>query len=536
MSTEVLEMLRQGRKADIWKQYCGFLDLSLEAFMKVQERLLLEQLHLAASSELARIIAGGPLPSTVAEFRQKVPLTAYRDYEPYLTDKQEHLLPRKPYLWSHTSGRSGRFKMVPYSEETYRKAGEKNLAAVILSMARQHGDVRLEEGDVLLYNTPARPYASGIALVSLAELFSFHFVPPLDITESLSFQERMELSFQMALVTGIDIIGSITSVLVKIGERFSQGGSGAKPSRYLLHPKAMFRLMRGLIRSRMAGRPLLPKDLWSVKSAMTGGTDTSLYKKVVEEYWGISPHELYAATELGGTAAVQAWNHRGLYFFPDVAFYEFIPEREWMKNREDPSYTPTTVLLDEVETGQRYELVITSFDGGPFLRYRLNDLLLFESLRDEVAGIDLPGMICSGRADGLIDLAGFTGLMDEPMVWRAIHDAGIPYEDWTVRKEFDGDWAFLHLYIEFKEPMTPEEAEHRLNESFMKHNQFYADLVNMLEVHPLRVTILPTGTFRAYYLEQQAAGADLAHLKPPHMNPSDTIVNALLRLGRINSQ
>ncbi|NOZ73183.1 MAG: GH3 auxin-responsive promoter family protein [Chloroflexi bacterium] len=535
MPSEVVEMLRQGRKADIWKQYCGFLDLSLKAYMKVQESLLLEQLHLAASSELARIIAGGPLPTTVEEFREKVPLTTYQDYEPYLTDEQEHLLPRKAYLWSHTSGRSGRFKMVPYSEETYRKAGEKNMAAVILSMARRYGDIRLEEGDVLLYNTPARPYSSGIALISLAELFPFHFVPPLEKTESLTFQERMELSFQMALVTGIDIIGSITSVLVKIGERFSQGGGGAKPSRYLLHPKAMFRLTRALIRSRMAGRPLLPKDLWTVKSAMCGGTDTSLYKKTIEEYWGVTPYELYAATELGGTAAVQAWNRRGLYFFPDVAFYEFIPEREWMKNREDSSYNPSTVLLDEVETGQRYELVMTSFDGGPFLRYRLSDLILFESLRDEKAGINLPGMICSGRADGLIDLAGFTGLMDEPMVWHAIHDSGIPYEDWTVRKEDDGEESFLHLYIELKEDVSPDEAERQLNESFKQHNQFYADLINMLEVRPLRLTILPRGTFRAYYLEKQAAGADLAHLKPPHMNPSDEIVNTLLRLGQISA-
>lgn len=535
MPYDAVELLRQGRREELWKRYCGFLDLSLTEFMKVQERLLLEQLQLLNSSELGKRFLNGKAPTSVEEFRRAVPLTNYNDYEPFLSQEQEHILPRKPYLWSHTSGRSGRYKWVPYSEETYHKAGERIMAALLLAMAREHGDVRLEQGDVLLYNTPSRPYASGIALVSLADFFPLHFVPPLEETETMSFQARMEMSFQMALITGIDLIGSITSVLVKIGERFAQGGGGARPSRYLLHPKAMFRLLRALIRSRMAGRPMLPKDLWSVKGVLCGGTDTALYKKTVAEYWGITPFEIYAATEPGGTAAVQAWNKQGLYFFPDVVFLEFIPEKEWIAQREEPSYQPQTVLLSEVQTGQRYELVITSFDGGPFLRYRMGDLIRFVALRDEAVSIDLPSMECAGRSDGLIDLAGFTGLMDEPLVWRAIHNTGIPYEDWTARKETADDGSRLHIYLEAKQDVTPEEIWQRINSNLRELNRFYADLEDTLEVHPLKVTLLPRGVFRAYYLERQAAGADLSHLKPPHMNASDAIIGDLLRLSKNTS-
>jgi len=532
MSTEVRELLRQGRKGDIWKRYCGFLDLSLEAFMKIQERLLLEQLHLAGRSELGKKMLGGTTPTSVEAFRSTVPLTGYPDYEPYLTDKVEDVLARKPYLWSHTSGRSGRYKMVPYSKETYTKAGEKNLAAVILSMAHERGEVCLEEKDVLLYNTPTPPYASGIALESLAEIFPFQFVPPMDDeTAALSFQKRMEISFQMAMITGIDVIGSITAVLVKIGDRFAQGGGGASPSRYLLHPKAFGRLTRALLRSRLAGRPMLPKDLWSVKSAMCGGTDTALYKEKIAEYWGVIPYEVYASTETGGTAAVQAWDQKGLYFFPDIVFLEFIPEQEWMKSRQDDSYQPQTVLLDEVQIDQRYELVITSFDGGPFLRYRMNDLIRFVAHKDEEANIDLPSMVFAGRSQGLIDLAGFTGIMDEPMIWQAIHDTGIAYEDWIARKEISQDGAFLHLYLELKEDTPLDEVQQRINDGLRTLNPFYDDLVTMLEVEPLQVTLLSPGTYRAYFLEKQAAGADLAHLKPPHMNAPDGIVSDLLRLS-----
>jgi hypothetical protein len=494
-------------------------------------------MDLFSACDLGGKILGGRVPASVEEYRRAVPLTEYGDYEPYLSEKREDVLPQLPYLWAHTSGRSGTYKWVPYPEPAYAKLRERILAAVILSVARERGEVRIKEGDVLLYNTPARPYASGVALMGLAEVFPFRFVPPLEETENMTFHERIEKSYQTALVTGIDIVGSITAVLVKIGERFAEGAGGSRLSGDLLHPMALLRLARAFGRSKLAGRPLLPKDLWPIKGAICGGTDTSLYKDKILEHWGVVPFEQYASTETMGTAAVQAWNKQGLFFFPDVVFWEFIPEEEWKRSREDPCHQPRTVLLDEVEPGQRYEVVITSFDGGPFLRYRMHDLVRFLSLRDEEAGIDLPSMVFAGRSDGLIDLAGFTGLMDEPLVWKAIHDTGIAYEDWIIRKEHGKDGAFLQLYIELKEEDAPAEVIQQLvHENLKALNRFYADLEAMLEVQPLEVTLLPQGTLRAYFLEKQAAGADLAHMKPPHMNPSDEIIGDLLQVSRQSAQ
>jgi hypothetical protein len=525
------ELLRQGRTDEIWQKYCGFLDLSLEDFMLIQKRLLMEQMHLFAACELGRKIIGEKVPTNVEEFRQTVPLTEYQDYEPYLSEKREDVLPQLPYLWAHTSGRSGKYKWVPYTKPAYVKLGERMLAAIILATARQRGEINLEEGDVLLHNTPSRPYSSGVALVSMGELFRFHFVPSLEETEDMTFHERIEKSFQVALVTGIDIIGSMTPVLVKIGERFAHGAGGTGLSSHLLHPKALLRMARALVRSKLAGRPLLPKDLWPVKGVLCAGTDTALYKDKILHYWGGVPHEQYSATETMGTAAVQAWNKQGLFFLPDVVFWEFIPEEDWSRNRQNPFYQPRTVLLNEVEPGQRYEVVITSFDGGPFLRYRMHDLVRFFSPRDEKADIDLPSMVCAGRSDGLIDLAGFTGLMDEPLIWKAIHDTGITYVDWTICKEETKEGALLHLYIELKDDVAVEVIRQSVHENLKALNPFYADIESMLEMRSLQVTLLPQGTFQAYFIEKQAAGADLAHLKPARMNPSHEIIGDLLRLS-----
>jgi hypothetical protein len=528
---KVSDLLRQGRREEVWTRYCGFLDLGLENFVEIQKRLLEEQLLLAGRCELGRSVMGDDPPQEVEEFRQRVRLTTYEDYAPYLDEQREDVLPEKPVAWAHTSGRSGRYKWVPITSRGFTRIGEGALAQVLLATARRRGEVRLEPNDVAVYNVAGRPYITGYATLSMAELFELRCIPPVEEMEQMSFQERIQSGFQIGMRTGIDIIGSISSVLVKVGEQFGSGASGAGLSPSMLHPAVLFRLGRALVRSRLEGRQLLPKDLWQVKGVIVGGTDTAIYRQKLIEYWGVEPREAYGCTEALGPMAVQTWSGEGLYFLPDACFFEFVPEADWAIGREDPTHIPRTVLLDEVKVGERYEMVITSFHGGSFLRYRLHDLVRFVSLRDEEADIDLPSMVFAGRENDLIDLAGFTGLIDEKFFWQAIASTGIAYEEWAVRKELLGLHAGLHLYIELKEAASAEEVAEAVHQALSALNPFYEDLVRFLGVRPLQVTLLPPGTFMRYMAAQHAAGADMAHLKPPHMNAPDEVIEKLLRAG-----
>lgn len=530
----VTELLRHGQKSEIWSKYCGFLNLSIDEFMQIQERLLVEQIQLVAESPLGTMLFKGKEPHSIEEFRQIAPITTYEDYEPYFAAQQEDILPQKAYLWAHTSGRSGRPKWIPYTKYAYQRLGERVLAGVILSMARSKGDVRLEEGDTLVYNVPPRPYISGVSLQALAEVFDFHFIPDLDITEGLSFQERIAIGFDTSLITGIDVLGSLSVVLVKMGERFAAGAQSTKFSKTLLHPKALLRMVRGILRSKVAGRKLLPKDLWQIKGMPCGGMDTAIYREKIAYYWGVTPYEQYGSTE-EGAIATQAWNKKGLTFFPDAAFLEFIPEEEWVKWRQNSAFIPKTVLMNEVLPGKRYEVVITNFFGKPLVRYRTHDLIRFEALEDSETGIKLPQMIFAGRSSDFIDLAGFTGLIDEKMIWQAILNAGIRFEEWTIRKETLGDNPFLHLYLELVEQVDCETARNRIDEQIKALNSFYADYAAMIESQPLRVTLLASGTFQLYAKEMQAKGVDLAHLKPAHMNVSDEVIGTLTQLSQTQS-
>jgi len=110
------ELLLTRDSKNIWQKYCGFLDIFLGEFMKIQERLLLEEIRLVADSTLGRKIMKNSKPDSITEFRRLVPLTTYDDYISDLQQNGENMLAENPYIWVTTSGRSGTLKWVPLTQ------------------------------------------------------------------------------------------------------------------------------------------------------------------------------------------------------------------------------------------------------------------------------------------------------------------------------------------------------------------------------------------------------------------------------------
>jgi len=276
---------------------------------------------------------------------------------------------------------------------------------------------------------------------------------------------------------------------------------------------------------------MLPKDIWSLKGVIAGGTDTTIFRDKIKEMWGRYPLNIYAFTE-GLVVAVQTWDYQGMTFLPHLNFFEFIPEKDSLKSREDPTYQPKTLLLDELRAGENYELVITNFLGGTLVRYRNGDMIRIISLRNEQLNIDIPQMEFHSRVDDLIDIAGFTRLT-EKVIWQAIERSGVACKDWAVRKEVK-EIQKLHLYLELQENGYGREGDIVLDihQRLKELDSDYANLESFLGVMPLEVTLLPDNAFQAYRLKQQAAGADLARLKVPHMNPSDSMLDFLINGSR----
>lgn len=112
------EKLRKYSKKELWDEYCGFLTLKPEEFMRIQRRLLQEQMELWSSSALGQSILKGKYPRTIEEFRQIVPLTTYEDYAPLLLSRQAKSLPADPVLWIQTTWEGGvhPLKVAPYTK------------------------------------------------------------------------------------------------------------------------------------------------------------------------------------------------------------------------------------------------------------------------------------------------------------------------------------------------------------------------------------------------------------------------------------
>jgi len=504
--------------------------------MAIQKKLLLEQVELLKKCEMGRKVMRGAMPTTVEEFREQVPLTTYTDYCPELIEKREDVLPAKVIGWARTSGTSEKsyVKWVPFSVGFVRELENVLAAEIILSGCKGRGDFpRFKEHLKVLHTLGPPEYGTGFLAYVTKQAINCDFLPSRG--GKLPFEQSIKLGFEEALYRGLDGFGGMASPLVYVGEQIKRRAGNISIRFLLAHPRALFRVTRGLVKSKLARRPLLPKDLWTVQGIVCGGSDATIFKKRVEELWSRRPLEHYASCE-GGHCALQTWDYEGMTFIPTLNFFEFIPEGEWFKWQLDHSYQPKTVLLDEVKAGENYEIVLTNFHGGVFVRYRIGDIVRITSLRNEKLNIDIPQMVFHSRTDDRIDVSGF-GRLTERVIWEAIENSGIPYKDWTARKEAIGDRTILHLYLELEDNyVVSEEAvattiydELQKLDNVYHYNQYsaYSDPETMIGMKPIKVTFLPQGAFARYISQRQAEGADLGAIKPPHINPSDKVLSLL---------
>ena len=527
------EKLAKKRYAEIWKEYCGFLNLDLSQYMDIQKRLLLEQLTLYNNCKLGEHIMGGRKPQTVEEFRAQAPLTTYDDYADILLQRADSYLPMKPAIWVETTWEGGKrpIKVAPYTDSMVRNHRANVLACMILSTSTQKGKFSLRTHDRFLNTMASLPYLSGLIPYVLQSEINVEFLPSIKEGSKMSFSQRTKKGFAMAMEGGVDIFFGLSSVIARMSESFLERGSSSGESGFSLRrcsPRMICRLLKALYRSKNTGKPVYPKDIWDVKGIMCCGTDTQSYKKRIEELWGVKPIEVFAGTEVTGLG-VETWSKNGLVFFPDACFYEFIPLHEMEKNIEDPSYLPRTYLMDELVEGGTYELVISTFKGGAFMRYRVGDLFQCISLENPADDLKLPQFCYVDRVPTVIDIAGFTRI-SQRTIDTAIEISHLDIQNYFAVKKFDQEnRSYMHLFVEASpEAMqqgafTKDIIKEHLGIYFRYVDSDYKDLKKMLKVDPLQVSIIPQGTIETFEARYGR--------RVRRMNPSPYDVTEILKIA-----
>lgn len=521
---ELRERLKKKQNHEIWHHYCGFLDLDMKEYMTIQNRLMGEQIRLWSESALGQSILRGKHPQNLDEFREMVPLTTYDDYADILLQKRPEALPGEPIIWIQTTWEGGKhpIKVAPYTRsmlDTYRT---NVIACMLLATSEQKGDFKLENTDKMLYGLAPLPYATGILPLLLKEEADIQFLPAVKDAVNMSFSQRNKEGFKLAMKQDVELffgVGSVAyAVSTSLAAMTKSGGGAMKAADILQYkPNMLARVMKAKKLCKDENRDLLPKDLFHLKGLMIAGTDNQCYKDDLEKMWGIRPMELFAGTE-PSLLGCESWTRNGLYFFPDAAFYEFIQYDDMIRNYEDPSYIPRTVLMNEVEEGKTYELVFTILKGGAFARYRCGDMYRCVGLSNREDETRIPRFQFVDRVPWIIDIAGFTRI-SENGIRNAITLSHLPIEDWVALKEYnDENRPYMRLYVELKEEgvmsevMSAEILKDVLGTYFKYLDQDYRDLQKLLGMDPLVITILRCGTFATY---ESRNGK-----RPRHMTPS----------------
>ena len=525
------EQLQKQQYQEIWNQYCGFLDLNMEEYMNIQKRLMEEQISLWSNSIIGKTILKGKTPGNIEEFREMVPLTDYEDYADILLRKDGDSLPGNPVIWIQTTWEGGKhpIKVAPYTRSMLDTFRNNVVACLLLATSQEKGKFSYEEGDKMLYGLAPLPYATGLLPLLLGEESDIRFLPEVKEAVNMSFSQRNKLGFKLALQKDVELFFGLGSVAYAVSQSLASSGAGSKDLASLLKcdPHMLYRMAKAKRLSKKENHPIRPKDLFGLKGFMVAGTDNRCYKDELEELWGIRPMEIFAGTEpsLIGT---ESWTRKGMYFFPDSCFYEFITEADMEKNEEDPSFVPHTLLMDEVVPGEIYELVLTVLKGGAFARYRCGDMYRCVGLSNREDGTRIPRFEYIDRVPSIIDIAGFTRI-SENGITSAIRLSGLPVHNWAAAKEFnENNRPFLHMYVEVEKGALAERAvsseilKEILSTYFKYIDQDYRDLKKILGMDPLVVTILKCGSFGAY---SEKYGKTLRH-----MNPSRRELAELIRM------
>lgn len=492
---------------DLWQRYCGFLSLSLNEFIHIQQGLLKEQIGYLNKSEILRKMLPMKEISSIEEFRQSLPLRRYDDYAEMLEKEPEDILQEKPFFWVHTSSSRGKYKKVPWASRFDAVQLRNVISALILSAAGESGDVKVSPGCRILHLLPGRPFASATLAYGLVEQFSLRAIPPLG-TECATFTKRIDKSMTLGVRENVDYVIAMTSSLNRMGQRFDTVWKKLKhnPLNYLtMHPQVIWRLI-----SRKHGSTLYPVDVWALKGIVSWGVDSEELSGTIAQQWGRKPVQMYGSSE-GGIMAMQDWRKGSMTLIPDTCYFEFLPEASLHVSN------PKTVLIDELKEGQSYELIISNFYGMPFTRYRQGDLFRVE--RSDVPG-GVPRFIFVGRADDSFDLFGIARV-NTAIFSEALSKIGLSKDNWCIHKKYESNRVALDVFAETDQPISASSLDQTLNRAIKSIDRHWGEAVFTMAYNPIHVNLLPPGTFQKLGFHNNGSS-------PSRINPSELIVKELI--------
>jgi hypothetical protein len=235
-------------------------------------------------------------------------------------------------------------------------------------------------------------------------------------------------------------------------------------------------------------------EIWpNLKVYVHGGVSFDPYRKGFEKLLGrpIYYIETYLASE--GFIAFQAYpNKRSMRLvLNNGIFYEFVPfEESNFDSNGELLPEAKTYLIDEVEEGRDYALLISSCAGA--WRYLIGDVIRFTSLEESE-------IIITGRTKHFLSLCGEHLSVDNmsKAIELVSNDYNITIPEFTVAGIPHGSLFAHHWFIGTDSQANANELKERIDKHLKELNDDYA-VERSAALKEIIVEILPVKTFYQY--------------------------------------
>ena len=376
----------------------------------------------------------------ISDYQQQVPLTTYDDYETYIDRMTEHgernLLTAYPVVfYASTSGTSGSPKKIPVTDKglsVFQNHSATIQFAVFSEFYKNTKWKDFHNGAVfLLLSLSHEPLKDGVEFGSISsaaldeeklKAMSYFITTPKEV---LSHTQNTDLKYlhsryalaerEISLMAGAyipalvdimnyikenqkDLVSDIRNGIIGKGIRMPDELRKTLEEDLKPDPKRADELetifSEGFNEKVM--RKIWPK-LQGISAIWAG--NFSMYARKLQQFSGRSiPYYTNTYVSSEGVFGIARHPFDQCYaMIPESCFYEFIPMDG--KAGSDEENNPQTLLIDEVEEGKEYELVITNQSG--FYRYRMGDVIRVVGFYNES-----PLVVFKYRKKNIVSIAG----------------------------------------------------------------------------------------------------------------------------------
>lgn len=521
--------------------------------MKAQKKLLNKIIRKNKNCELGKKLDFANIHN-LDDFRSKVPLSTYEDYDA-LVDRMIHnrekniMYTGANIRYCSSSGSVGKPKILPKSvfdlwnmqccgfsctvavtSRHIKKHMGKKLPSimgplVIILTGHKLEDGKMCNGAGQVPLTYLKPFSNFFVTSPVSLLYPEHE----ELLDTSYLQLRFALQEEKVSYIGSIVITLVTTMFDYLEENWEQlcddiehGTIGenikitpelrAEYEKKLKPNPKRAEFLRQEFRKGF-DTPIAPR-IWPRLTFAYGmiGSNLKVYVEKLRRSIGdnIPIHNMgYAAAE-GFFAMPTELDTHDSALIPYSIFFEFIPVNDDVE--EDETEEPKTLLLDEVEVGKKYELVVTNSSG--LYRYRMEDIVQVTRMHNDTPVIEF--LYRKNLSMNVANEKTTTAMVDYAAK-KMFERTGSDFVGYSFYPDFSSNPPRYCLMTEIKGDVTEEKRQEMidtLDEELKDVNEKYYKYRRWGMLNRPEILILKPNTYWDYRESLRAQGVVLNQIKP----------------------